>query len=72
MKVSQAIQSFRQHHRLNSKKNTLKNYEFIFTRFHEAFSDRQIKSIPTDDVLAFLGNGRNLETQEWSLPHHHW
>ena len=56
MKVSQAVQSFREFHRLNSKKNALKNYEFIFTQFHEAFSDRQIESISTDDVLAFLTN----------------
>ncbi len=27
MKVGQAIQSFREYHRMNSKKNTLKNYE---------------------------------------------
>jgi hypothetical protein len=38
------------------EKNTLKNYEFIFTRFQEAFGDRQIESISTDDVLAFLTN----------------
>jgi hypothetical protein len=48
MKVSQAIQSFREHHWMNSKKNTLKNYEFIFTRFQDAFGARQIESITTD------------------------
>jgi len=37
MKISQAIQSFREYRRMNSKKNTLKSYEFIFTRFQEAF-----------------------------------
>jgi site-specific recombinase XerD len=36
------------------EKNTLKNYEFIFTRFQEAFGDRQIKSITTDEVTPFL------------------
>ena len=36
MKLSQAVQSFREYHRLNSKKNTLKNYEFIrFKTSHE-------------------------------------
>jgi len=39
---------------MNSKKNTLKNYEFIFTLFQEAFGDGQINSITTDDVLSFL------------------
>jgi site-specific recombinase XerD len=36
------------------EKNTLKNYEFIFTRFQEALGDRQIDSITSDDVLSFL------------------
>jgi site-specific recombinase XerD len=54
MKLSQAVQSFQEYHRLNSKKNTLKNYEFLFTRFLEADSDRQIDSISSDDVLSFL------------------
>jgi len=54
MKVSQAIQLFREYHRMNSKKNTLKNYEFIFTRFQEVFGDRQVESITTDEVLSFL------------------
>jgi hypothetical protein len=52
--VSQAIQSFQEYHRLNSKKNTLKNYEFIFTQFQEAYGDRQIDTITSDDVLSFL------------------
>ncbi len=30
MKISQAIQSYQEYHRINSKKNTVKNYEFIF------------------------------------------
>jgi hypothetical protein len=52
MKLPQAVQSFRKYHRLNSKKNTLKNYEFIFTRLQEAYGDRQIDSISSDDVLS--------------------
>jgi hypothetical protein len=39
---------------MNSKKNTLKNYEFIFTRFQEVFHDRQIESITTDEVLSIF------------------
>jgi hypothetical protein len=54
MKVSQAIRSFQEYHRLNSKKNTFKNYEFIFTRFQEVFCDRQVESITTDEVISFL------------------
>jgi len=39
---------------MNSKKNTLKNYEFIFTRFQDPYGERQIESITTNDVLSFL------------------
>jgi integrase/recombinase XerD len=54
MKVSQAIHSYQEYHRLNSKKNTLKNYEFLFTRFNDQFGNRDIESITPDDILSFL------------------
>jgi hypothetical protein len=37
MDVSQAVQSYLEYHRLNSKKNTLKNYDFVFNRFNELY-----------------------------------
>ena len=40
MKVSKAIHSYQEYHRLNSKKNTLKNYDFLFTRFTDEFGER--------------------------------
>jgi hypothetical protein len=36
------------------KKNTLKNYEFLFTRFSDEFSDRELESITPDEILSFL------------------
>ena len=36
------------------KKNTLKNYEFLFTRFSDEFSDRELESITPDAILSFL------------------
>jgi site-specific recombinase XerD len=36
------------------EKNTLKNYEFIFSRFQETYGERQIDSRTTDEVLSFL------------------
>jgi len=55
MKVSQAIQSFREYHRLNSKKNTLKNDEIIFTRFKDAYGDRQIDTMkPRNRIMLEL------------------
>jgi len=54
MKVTQAIKSYQDYHRINSKKNTLKNYDFLFTRFSDGFSDRELESITSDDILRFL------------------
>jgi site-specific recombinase XerD len=55
MKVSQAIQSFREYHRLNSKKNTLKNDEIIFTGFKDAYGDRQIDTMkPRNRIMLEL------------------
>jgi hypothetical protein len=55
MKVSQAIQSFREYHRLDSKKNTLKNDEIIFTRFKDAYGDRQIDTMkPRNRIMPEL------------------
>jgi site-specific recombinase XerD len=55
MKVSQAIQSFREYHRLNSKKNTLKNDEIVFTRFKDAYGDRQIDTMkPRNRIMLEL------------------
>jgi hypothetical protein len=54
MKVSKAIHSYQEYHRLNSKKNTLKNYEFLFARFSDEFSDRDLENITPDEILSFL------------------
>jgi len=55
MKVPQAIQSFREYHRLDSKKNTLKNDEIIFTRFKDAYGDRQIDTMkPRNRIMLEL------------------
>ena len=40
MKIFQAIQSYKDYHSINSKKNTVKNYQFIFTQFKDEFGDR--------------------------------
>ena len=36
------------------KKNTLKNYDFLFTRFKYEFGDRELESITPDEILSFL------------------
>jgi integrase len=41
------------------KKNTLKNYDFLFTRFSEEFCDREMESITSDEILRFLNRLTN-------------
>jgi site-specific recombinase XerD len=54
MKISQTIQSYKDYHSINSKKNTVKNYEYIFTQFQDEFGDRLIDSTIPDEILSFL------------------
>ena len=54
MKVSQGIEQFFNYQRLNVKKNTFKNYEFILEAFQYHFGDIQLSSISSDSILAFM------------------
>jgi integrase len=42
------------YHRINSKTNTVRNYEFVFTRFCNQFGDRELESLTNEDILTFL------------------
>ena len=39
---------------MNVKKNTLRNYEFILGNFHCHFSDIELSTISSEDILAFM------------------
>jgi site-specific recombinase XerD len=39
---------------MNAKKSTLKNYEFVLTRFENYFGNIELTSITTDGILPFL------------------
>jgi integrase/recombinase XerD len=54
MRVSQAINYFYDYHRMNSKKNTIRNYELVLSRFSIHFGDRELESITTEEILVFL------------------
>ena len=54
MRVSQAINCFFDYHTINSKQNTMRNYENLLTRFSSQFGERELESIKTDEILAFL------------------
>ncbi len=54
MKIFQAIEHFFNYQRLNVKKNTLRNYEFILGNFQNHFKDIELSSITSEDILAFM------------------
>jgi hypothetical protein len=45
MKLSHAIESYQKYQSFNSKKNTIKNYDFLFTRFNDEFGKRELEFI---------------------------
>ena len=54
MRVSEASRCFLDYHRINSKTNTVRNYEFVFTRFCNQFGDRELESLTNEEILTFL------------------
>ena len=56
MRVSEAIKCFSDYHRMNSKTNTVRNYELVLSRFCDQFGDRELGTITSDEILAFLTN----------------
>ena len=64
MKVSQAVLYCLDYHKQNSKKNTVNNYQAIFSGFRSQFGDREVDSITPDEILSFLTqfNGRTKQT----------
>jgi integrase/recombinase XerD len=54
MRVSEASRCFLDYRRMNSKENTVRNYELVSSRFCSEFSDRELGSITPDEILAFL------------------
>ncbi len=55
MELSEATNFFN-YQRMNAKKNTLKNYEFVLTRFENYFGNIELTSITSDNILPFLTN----------------
>jgi hypothetical protein len=45
MKVSEAKKCFFDYHRINSKRNTIRNYELLLFKFCDQFGHRDLESI---------------------------
>ena len=54
MKILYAINCFLDYHRMNSQKNTLKNYELTLSRFSAQHGEREMESITPEAILVFL------------------
>jgi integrase/recombinase XerD len=54
MKSSLCITHFYNYQRMNVKKNTLRNYEFVLDNFQKHFGEKDLSSIISDDILDFM------------------
>ena len=54
MKISKALNQFFSYQKLNIKKNTIQNYEFVLTRFQDHFGEIELSSITSDNILEFM------------------
>jgi hypothetical protein len=54
MKVADAIKYCIHYHKINSRPNTLANYEFLLGKFDCKYQDRPIDSITTEEIISFL------------------
>ncbi len=72
MKVSQAKNCFLEYHKMNSKENTLKNYEITLSGFCDQFGEGDVNSITQEKILEFLtefteGNKQSTKNLRFSL-----
>jgi len=54
MQVSKAAELCLEYHRTNSKKNTIKAYEMLLTKFCSKFGEKDLYDITTDDSMVFF------------------
>ena len=54
MLVSQGITVCMEYHKAHSKPHTIKSFEYILVKFRNQFEDRDIRSLSSEEVLAFL------------------
>ena len=72
MKTQEAVDFCLSYHKANSKGNTHRNYRFVLSKFAISFTDRELGSISTDEILTFLnrlneGNKQGTKRGRYSL-----
>lgn len=66
MNITRAVDFCLQYHKINSRPNTIANYEIILRKFKKIYGDHDIFSITTEDIIAFLAEvseGRKQNTK---------
>jgi integrase/recombinase XerD len=63
MKVSKAIDYWMEYHKLRSDENIVKSYESTVARLRCGLGDRELGSLSSDDILAFLTDATDGSTQ---------
>ncbi len=66
MKVADAITYCINYHKINSRPNTLANYQFLLRKFGRSYQNRDLDDITTEEIIAFLANiteGRRQNTK---------
>ena len=64
MKVSHGIHYWLEYHKLHSKKSTLKTYQSILSKLTVQFGERDLISPTPEEVLSFLTNINQVNSQE--------
>jgi hypothetical protein len=54
MKVSDAINYCLQYHKINSRTNTERNYEFLLSKFGKVYNNKEIDFISIEEIISFL------------------
>ncbi len=66
MKVADTITYCINYHKINSRPNTLANYEYLLRKFGHSYRNRHIDAITTEEIIAFLATiteGRKQNTK---------
>ncbi len=54
MKVADTITYCINYHKINSRPNTLANYEYLLGKFGHCYRNRNINAITTEEIITFL------------------
>ena len=71
IKLSRAINFCLQYHKIDSRHNTVANYQFVLEKFEKRYQNRDIHSINTKEVITFLaevseGRKQNIKRCRYS------